>query len=215
MDFSNSLLRLVTDRSIFDTAASANSDLPAILKNESRGAWSTRHLQPKEIGVVHVLEPHCGTSIRLAGDNLDAAQFDVSGVAYKKSVRRHRAQLPDLWISGLLLLRPQSGHLRRAAALMLKVNVADLDVFDLVAGNSTENGGVFRNAVGTDNVADENAAQRSGGDTFGPFEATAQTQKQRRVGHIPHRDSGDCYVFEGAAVHAFQREPAAGIENTI
>ena len=50
---------------------------------------------------------------------------------------------------------------------------------------------------------------------FGPAQAAAQAQEDRRVHNVAHGDVGDRHVYEQPAVHCFQRQPATVIKDNV
>ena len=69
--------------------------------------------------------------------------------------------------------------------LMYDQNVADPDVFDVVAGDSGDQRGLARGAVGNDHVADEHAPQFPDRRSLGPAHARCpgEGRTEHRRGH--------------------------------
>src|SRR5438132_727547 len=105
--------------------------------------------------------------------------------------------------------------MRDGATLLQEIAVADLDVFDRVAGNAADDGGhvVERRIAG--DVADEDPLQPADWDLLGAAHARAETEEHRRVADVAHAEAGDGDVLEDTAIHRLQREAAAPLENAI
>src|SRR5579864_2585889 len=95
------------------------------------------------------------------------------------------------------------------------MDVAELQVFNVVAGDARDDRGLPRRAIGYDNVADNYASKPAYRNSLGTAHSAAQSKKQWHVGDVAHRDVGDGDVFKERAIHGLKRQSAATFDHAI
>src|SRR5689334_13910384 len=76
----------------------------------------------------------------------------------KESVCRHLAEHYWLWVVSFILRRLKGGLLRGAATLIINTNIAETNVFDLIAGNAGNYRCILWCGVIGDDIADDQAS---------------------------------------------------------
>src|SRR5689334_23138674 len=98
-------------------------------------------LDTEAIHTIDIIHPEGWASIRLLVDDLDIAEVNVFDVAHKEAMCRQRAEHSWFRIIVRLFDRLKGRHLRSTAPKLMDVDIADLHIFDVVAGNAADDGG--------------------------------------------------------------------------
>jgi hypothetical protein len=83
-----------------------------------------------------------------------------------------------------------------SAAAMVQVDVVELHILNVVAGNAAHDGWQPSHRVVTDDVAQNDAMQLSDRNTFRPPHARSQSHEDRRAADVAHDDVIEYDVFQ-------------------
>src|SRR5713226_3618053 len=200
---------------IFGCAAHEDAQIGDLVQCE--GGWRGGCGHGDEVGAVHLFEVKAGALVGRSGLNLDVAHLEVGDVAQEEALRG-RGGAEHAWVRILvgIFRHDDFGVVGRAAALMLDVNVRDLDVLNGVVGDAAEDGGDVRGGVVTDKIVDDDALE--GADLcalLGAAQARSETPEERGADDVAHGDVGDGDVFTKCSVFAFESEAHAAFEDAV
>lgn len=126
-----------------------------------------------------MIEDEGGTRVRCHGLNIDVAHLEALDVADEEAVSWDGSEHIGLGIGILALGGRNRGVGGRASAAMLDVDVAQLDLFDGMIGNSADDRPESRYRIRANNVADQHASQPPNLRAAGPAHPAAKPQKNR------------------------------------
>jgi len=139
----------------------------------------------------------------------------VAHVAEKEAAGWGDAEALGIGVDVFLFRWDDVGVIRGSAADGLDVDVGELDVFDEMAGDASEDGSLAGRVVALE-VADEDALEGSDlGGFFGTAKTAAETQEERATDEIAHGGVGDGDVFKQSAIHALERVAVAALEDAV
>src|SRR5262245_61968581 len=100
----------------------------------------------------------------------------------KKTISRDVAEHRRFWIVGLFFRWLKRSLFDGAAAFVINTDVAEANIFDLIAWNAADDRGVSRLGVVSDDVADNDPADLTFGHCFVRTTiALAEANKDRRI----------------------------------
>ena len=149
-----------------------------------------------EFCAIHILEDEAGPQVGLHGSDLNILNLDSLCVADVEAVGRQRSEAIRVGIDVFEFRRLNGRIFFGAAALVQDKNVVEPDVFDVMAGDSGDERGLARGAVGNDHIADEHAPHFSYRRSFGPPHTPAQAEEEWNIDEVTHSDVGDGDVFQ-------------------
>src|ERR1044071_9199849 len=106
----------------------------------------------------------------------------------KKTIGRNLTEHRRLWIIVLFFGRVECCLLFGASASIINAYVIEYQIFDVAAGNATDDRPVFRFGVIHDDVAECHATQRAHRWAGRSAHTAAKTQEDRTVGDVTHGD---------------------------
>lgn len=200
---------------IFNSATRESAKIGDAVEREHWSGRAGGSLEPKTIGAVNVFEYQGWPGIWLLTGDLHISQFKIPGMADEKPVRRHGPKHVRLGIFMFELWRLQVRHGARAPAAVVEINIADLDVFDGVAGDAADDGGEPRIGVVADNIAQNDSPQLPYRPSLGPAHAAAQAQEDGRLKNLAHGNSAENNFLQRSAVHALQGNAITALKDAV
>jgi len=181
--------------------------------------WCIRRLgslDAEEVGSMDVVENKRRPGIRLLHENLYIIHLDAFYMSNEKPVGRRIPEPPRFGIPVALLFRGlKLGLFCGAAAAMFNQDVAELHVFNRMAGQAGAQRGDVRDRIRTDDITDDHAAKSPNRHTFRTAHSVAKTHKDRSVDYVAHADVVDCDVFEQRAIHGFEGDAVAAVQDAV
>ena len=130
-------------------------------------------------------------------------------------MRRHGTKPAGFRIVILQFRGLDPGIFCGTSSLVQQMNIAELQIFNVVAANAGDDRGLARCTVGCDDIANDYSAQLAYGSAFRTTHTSAQTEEKRHIDDVPHRNVSDGNVFQQCAIDGFESDPAAIFDHTI
>src|SRR5712692_4024958 len=176
-DWSECFLLHIVQLGIWNKPAVANPKVFNVLQHEARYTRSRRGFDPCEIRCFDVVEEKCWPQVFLHELDVNVAHFNVLHMTDVEAVRRHGAEPAGFGIVIFQFGGLDPGIFHCAAALVLHINVAELQIFNVMAGDAGDDRGLPRCTVVYDYIADDYAPQPAYGSALGTAHAAAQPEK--------------------------------------
>jgi len=178
-------------------------------------AGGSRRLHAEVVCTIDVTEPESRSEIGLFRGDFDIGEFNVPAVT--NEVPRSWQRSEHGWFRiGIFFFRwLQARHLPRAAAELVKVYIADLQIFDEVARYSADDRAEFRKRSVAGDIADQDALHAADDSVLRTPHAGSKAKEHRRVGQIAHSNPDKTEVFTQSSIHCFQRQTTTAVEDAI
>src|ERR1700683_4418566 len=203
------------DLSVLNPLAETRTEVVHIFQRECRHIFHLGCSDAKEICTAHVVQNERGTQILADRTDLHITHGDIFHMPQKESLRRHRTEHVRLRILILYFRRPNRSRLTGSATSMLNVYVTDLNVFNRMPRHAAKNRAKLWLRIGADDVADQNPAQRANRHARRTAHPAAQSHEDWSRNNLAHGDIRDRDVFQHPAIHGFQRQSLAALEDAV